>query len=316
MAMPAATLAHLAKPLDLRRVYIFPTRHGALLGGLMLLILLGAINYDNALAYLLCFLLGGIFLVAMLHTYRNLAGLALTGARADPVFAGTAAQFTIELTGTPGYSRYQLEFAHIAAPARSWWRAPTTGAIANVSSCSDQTSFALSLAAPKRGRLRLERVRLRSVFPLGILQSWAYLDTTAECLVYPAPRGQLPMPPPTATGAGETGHGPGTDDFADLATYRPGDPLRAIHWPAMAKRDDVLVKRFIGSGSGDVLLRWQDVALLASTETRLSQLVQWALEAEHLGLCYGLELPRIAYPPARGGAHLALVLRALALFEG
>ena len=49
--------------LDRRHVYIFPTRHGFTLGVMLVVILLGAINYDNALGYLLAFLLGGLFLL-------------------------------------------------------------------------------------------------------------------------------------------------------------------------------------------------------------------------------------------------------------
>ena len=44
---------------------------------MMLLILVAAINYQNALAHALAFLMLGLFLVAMLQTYRNLSGLLL-----------------------------------------------------------------------------------------------------------------------------------------------------------------------------------------------------------------------------------------------
>ena len=56
---------HLSTPrrqqFDRKHVYIFPTRHGVMLGAMMLVILLGSINYDNALGYLLTFLLFGLF---------------------------------------------------------------------------------------------------------------------------------------------------------------------------------------------------------------------------------------------------------------
>ena len=61
--------------LNQRRIFIIPTRQG--LGFLLLiaLLLIGAINYQNNLAYFLTFWLLSLFLVAILHTYRSLSGL-------------------------------------------------------------------------------------------------------------------------------------------------------------------------------------------------------------------------------------------------
>jgi uncharacterized protein (DUF58 family) len=309
--MHSATLTPVnLKPLDLRRVYIFPTRHGWMLGALLIIILLGAINYDNALAYLLCFLLVGIFLVAMLHTYRNLAGLVLIGARAEPVFAGGDATFTVQVAGIPAYRRWRIEFARMGASRRAW-RAPIVGG-GTLATCSDEAVVTITMPAPERGRLRLGRLRLRSTFPLGILRAWAYFDTDAEGIVYPTPRGHSALPFRPISGSGDSGRDVGTDDFAGLARYRPGDSLRAIHWPTVAKHDEVLTKRFTGGGAGEVLLTL-DATNDVDLEARLSQLTQWVLDAERQGFRYGLQLPMATFPIARGAIHSALLLRALAL---
>ena len=50
--------------------------------------LAGSINYNLGLGYVLTFLLGGLGVVGMLHTWRNLAGLVLTPGRTNPAFAG------------------------------------------------------------------------------------------------------------------------------------------------------------------------------------------------------------------------------------
>ncbi|HEY5720436.1 MAG TPA: DUF58 domain-containing protein, partial [Gammaproteobacteria bacterium] len=64
-------------PLELhrRRVYILPTRAGLAFALLLLLLLLGSINYGNNLGFVLTFLLGGMAWAAMHHTYRNLVRL-------------------------------------------------------------------------------------------------------------------------------------------------------------------------------------------------------------------------------------------------
>ena len=169
-AMATLHAAHVA-PLGLRRVYILPTRHGLLLLVLLLIILLGAINYDNALAYLLCFLLGGLFLVAMLHTYRNLAGLSMAATAVAPVVAGEPAVFMLQLASDVARPRYQL---------RLMQRALKTAVTLDLHSHTG--AMALVLPTHRRGRLSLQQVRLESTFPLGVLRAWAYFKSPAECI--------------------------------------------------------------------------------------------------------------------------------------
>ena len=102
----------LVQRLDRRRVYIFPTGQGFTLGAMLVVILLGAINYDNALGYLLTFLLAGLTLVAMLHTYRNLAGLEFKGVRSAPVFVGETAHFECHIENDSELVRLAIAAGH------------------------------------------------------------------------------------------------------------------------------------------------------------------------------------------------------------
>ncbi|MEE9254876.1 MAG: hypothetical protein V3U43_08070, partial [Pseudomonadales bacterium] len=49
--------------LDRRNVFIFPTREGFAFGLLLLLLLLGAINYQNTLVFAFAFLLASLFVI-------------------------------------------------------------------------------------------------------------------------------------------------------------------------------------------------------------------------------------------------------------
>ena len=69
-----------------RRVYIVPTRLGWFFGGTLIVLLIGSINYALSLGFALTFLLGGLGLVGMVHTARNLARIAVSAGRAEPVF--------------------------------------------------------------------------------------------------------------------------------------------------------------------------------------------------------------------------------------
>jgi uncharacterized protein (DUF58 family) len=307
----ASVVAPAAVPLDLRRVYILPTRYGLMLCGLLIIILLGATNYDNALAYLLCFLLGGILLVAMLHTYRNLAGLSLSGTHVDPVFAGEVAQFVLILASETPRMRYQLHVRQRLRGVRRKGLPSSTVA----ESMSDVAAITVGIPATQRGYLRLSRVEIASSFPLGLLRAWAYFETEIRCTVYPKPDGEL-MLPNLAEGLNETNYGVavGADEFAELSPYRFGESLHAIHWPAYARHERLLSKRFF-SGSGDLRLDWRATAGLTDIEIRLRQLARWILTAEAQRRPYTLVLPNVTIPVGLGRMHMAQALTALADFK-
>src|SRR5690554_2211857 len=72
--------------LDQRRIFIMPTAVGMAFVVALILMLLAAMNYQNSLAYGLTFLLGSVFLVTIVHTWRNLAGLVAKAGGSTPVF--------------------------------------------------------------------------------------------------------------------------------------------------------------------------------------------------------------------------------------
>ena len=81
----------------------------------------------------------------------------------------------------------------------------------------------------------------------------------------------------------------------------------------------------LASGSGELVSRdaqrsqslelWLDAAAtgLADPEARLARLAAWVLQADRLGLEYGLRLPGRHIAPDSGAAHRRACLEALAL---
>lgn len=97
--------------LNQRRIFIIPSQVGLAFMVALLLMLLAAINYQNSLAYALTFLLSSVFVVAILHTYRNLAGLILKAGAAPAVFAGEPATFRVRLESSARASGRQSGLA-------------------------------------------------------------------------------------------------------------------------------------------------------------------------------------------------------------
>ncbi len=289
--------------LDQRRIFILPTRQGAAFAVALLLMLLAGINYQNSLAYGLTFLLFSLALVAMLHTYRNLAGLQLAGGGASPVFAGEAAGFRLRLESD--------RRAHQAI-ALGW---PGEPLIQSDVPTGESVALQVFHPAPKRGWLRPERLRVESRFPLGLFVAWSWLDLDVRALVYPRPLEAAPPPRSGEDRGGEEGQrqaGQGADDFQGLRPYQPGDSRRRLDWKAFSRGQGLLVKDFTALAGSEL---WLDFSVLdGDTETRLSWLCQAVLDCSARQLRFGLRLPGVELSPASGDNQRDAALQALALF--
>ena len=296
-----------------RRVYIFFSRQGLLFALTLIVMLLGAVNYTNNMAYLLTFLLTSLLLVCMLHTYRNLRGLLIKPATPEPVFAGGTARFPLLFDNRAGYDRPGLNVRPY--PRRRGWRTDPESGIRFDVRAGELRNIEVEASANKRGPLVLDRLLLSTRYPLGLLQAWSYLDTAPVCLVYPRPAGSAPLPPVEGMESAQLiGRHAGTDDFTGFRAYRPGDSTRNIDWKALAREQGLLVKRFAGAGARKLVLRWDEATPGLGTEARLSQLCRWVLEAEKLGFHYALELPGARIDHGHGTDHQRRCLEQLAKY--
>jgi uncharacterized protein (DUF58 family) len=289
-----------------RRVYILPARLGLLFAGTLLILLIGSINYALALGFALTFLLGGLGLVGMVHTARNLARIGVSTGRAEPVFAGESAQFRVYLDGRARYDRPAILARHVGAGSQFVIDIPAE-ALAEV---------VLSVPARRRGWLTLGRVLLETRFPLGLFRAWSYVEPDARCLVYPQPeRSPLPQPLAEAAAGALRSQTAGNDDFSGLRAYQLSDSPRHVAWKAVARSDDMLTKQFTGEAAAELWLDWHQLPASLGLEPRLSRLAGWVLAAERSGAVYGLRLPGTEIAPARGDAHAGACLQALALYQ-
>jgi len=288
-----------------RRVYIVPARLGWFFAGTLGVLLVGSINYALALGFALTFILAGMGIVGMVHTARNLARAAVSAGRAEAVFAGEAAQFRLYLDGRAAFDRPAILARHVASGAQLVVDVPA-GALAEI---------VLAVPAAKRGWMPLGRVMLETRFPLGLFRAWSYVEPDARCLVYPRPeRSKLPPFSGESARGAQRSPTPGNDDFAGLRGYQRSDSPRHVAWKQVARSDDMLTKQFTGETAAELWLDWQLVPADLALEQRLSRLTGWVLVAEREGHEYGLRLPGLEIAPARGDAHRAACLQALALY--
>jgi uncharacterized protein (DUF58 family) len=289
-----------------RRVYIVPTRLGVIFAGTVLILVVGSINYSLSLGFALAFMLAGMGLAGMVHTARNLARIAITTGRAEPVFAGEAAQFRLFLDGRLPFDRPAILARQVASGAQLVSDVPANG-IAEV---------VLGVPAAQRGWLPLGRVMLETRYPLGLFRAWSYVEPEARCLVYPRPeRSPLPRAAERAASGTARTQAVGNEDFAGLRSYQRSDSPRHVAWKAFARTGDMLTKQFSAEAAHELWLDWELLPPGLAPEPRLSRLAGWVLEAERSGGAYGLRLPGVEIAASRGDAHRAACLQALALYE-
>ncbi|MEO8410207.1 MAG: DUF58 domain-containing protein, partial [Propionivibrio sp.] len=258
----------------------------------------------------LVFLLAGLGLVAMVHTFRNLVDLRLTPGRADAVFAGEVARFPLTLANTHRQARRALDLRFDTHPGIDLDIPP-----------GEQATAVIPCPAPTRGRLDPGRITLSTRYPLGLFRAWSYPHPPFACLVYPAPI-TTPLPPPTAVShTGQRQGNNGQEDFTGLRLRQPNDSPRHIAWKAVARDIDhrpLLIKQFAGGASAELWLDWSLIGaekdMEADTETRLAILAGWVVAAEQAQTRYGLRLPGHEIMPNQGARHGAACLEALALY--
>ncbi len=182
-----------------RRVFILPTRQGLLFAAILLLMLIGSINYDASLGFALTFLLAALFVVAMLHTYRNLLQLRVDIGPAPPVFCGEILQVPVTLEGPVARARFALSlhfsesFPKQLSQQLSQQKTEQAKVVCDVPA-DGWVRIELPLSAKRRGRHALPRITLATVFPLGLFRAWAYAEFDARVLVYPRPARATALP--------------------------------------------------------------------------------------------------------------------------
>lgn len=288
--------------LNHRRIFIFLTPAGGVFVLLLLVLLLVAINYQNNMVFLLTFLLGSVFAVAIHHTYAYLAGLVLEAGGASPVFAGqmASAELILGRSGARVYPAIELGF--------------DGGERLHCSVSGQAQRLRLDAPMPRRGWARLPRLRIENRYPLGLLRAWSWADIEMSCLVYPRP--ETASEPWAASGNAREGQQPeagGADEFHHLRDYQAGDSPRHVAWKTLAKGQPLQTRQYQGQCDAHCWLDWQQFAGL-DDETRLSRLCFQVLAADRQGLLYGLRLPGQVIEPGQGSAHREHLLRCLALY--
>ncbi len=285
-------------------IFILPTWHGLLFVAVLLGMLIGSVNYNNNLGFLLTFLLGSMSFVSIFYTYKNLEGIKIASVSARPASAGEIALFDFNIQGN-NIKRAAVSFKFDKMGETKQDLQPDIN-----------NRIQIGIKSLKRGMLKPGLLIITSRFPLGIFFAWSKIRIEAECLVYPKPLSkQFPFVdnPSDHEDALNTDMGQGVDEFQDLRSYKPGDSLGRISWKTFSRGQGLFTKTFSGASGTSVMLDW-DAVKQEDIELKLSALSYGVLSAHKLNYHYGLKLPGTSILPDSGDLHRYTCLKVLALY--
>lgn len=292
-----------------RKLAIAPSAPGMLFFVALLAMLVAAMNFQLTLGYALTFLAAGVAVVGLLHTARNLSMLTLRGARADPVFAGQHAEFTLIAHNATRFERFALAL-HAPGMARAEYFDVSAGA---------EQFVAVALPTERRGWMALPCFTLATTFPIGIWRARVRWQPAQRVLVYPVPETPVAPLPARSSASGEgMRHGNGSGDLVGLRPYVEGDSPQRIAWKAVARSaSSELIALQLGEAEhGETTLDWDDLPASMDDEARLSRLTRWTLDADAAGVRFALRLPGVRIDADSGAVHRLRCLEALATWPG
>jgi uncharacterized protein (DUF58 family) len=306
--------------LNQRNVYILPTKAGWMMVVTLLVLLVASINYQLNLGYLLTFLIGGCVLIGMHIGHANLRKVAINIIAPHAYFTPAIVNFELILNNTDQVLKHGIGLSVLNSGGLAHWT------WADVPAQGSATVQIVDQTMP-RGKHRLPTLTAETRFPMGTFRVWTVMRPAMHVWVYPAIETNAPALPTGEPLSGDAKQAliKATGEFDGIRAYRRGDPMKHIVWKKVAKTwasmdaDDPspsvnLISRDMQHVAAQEL--WLDYSRTgcADKEASLSRLCAWLLQAEELGLVYGLRLQTSEILPASGDAHQQRCLQALALY--
>ena len=215
-----------------------------LLLGLVVFGLLG-MNTGSNLLYLSFGSLMSAFIVSRLIIEVSLRGLKVRRVAPSTVVCGEECWIEIWLRNERAKSSHSG-----LTVEEDWEHAKSAGIFFPQISPGETVGGTFALTFTKRGEAKLSRLVVRTSFPLGLIEKMSYVDFEATILVLPkvfelspfffqdfqaqdAQQGQASLMGPERW-----------DMIRNLRAYRPGDPLKNVHWKSTARRRTLMVKEY------------------------------------------------------------------------
>ncbi|MCG9731779.1 DUF58 domain-containing protein [Shewanella sp. Isolate13] len=286
-----------------KSIFILPTGFGLTWLALLIILFLFGTNYQNNLVMGLSFLLLSVFNTCIIYSYKNLAGLTLSGTQANNPVAGQPIYFPVNLTSPNSAYEVQLNFENQPIEV-----------INKVD--PHQTQALIGYNNAHRGINHPGRIKIETRYPLGLFRAWSHIDLALTQLVYAKP---IVDPKPLCLSAQQSAdqqatgkYVAGIDEYKGLKEYARGESLKQVAWKQWAQGRGLLTKEFEEPQGAPMWLSLEDE--IQDLELALSHLAWHTEQLSSKGQVFGLKIGAVSIPPSHGEHHRKQVQTQLALF--
>ncbi|WP_417655221.1 DUF58 domain-containing protein [Pseudoalteromonas atlantica] len=243
------------------------------------------INYQNNLILVMAYLMFVVMIIAVLLGYTNAKGLKVQYIKSFASFSPNKGSVKFILKAPTLTQSVSLGYSSDSEYAKHLTQVTPK-----------DSALIINLPYNARGKYTLERFKIHSNYPFGLVSVWSYIQPNDSVYVYPAPEHVLndtynsTFEHTTQTGSIKE---PGSEEFDELITHLPEMGLQRISWKHYAKSQQLLVKEFIDYKKSDIVFDFN--LLTGNTEQRLSQLCFLVCNACENNTPFTLILPSASY---------------------
>jgi uncharacterized protein (DUF58 family) len=181
---------------------------------------------------------------------------------------------------------------------------------------SDSTHY-LNLCFEKRGRYRIDRIYLSSVFPFNFFVRYKKNITKLDLIIFPQPkkcdwnhvlsRHKKPKGDEHSKVAGYD------SDIISIRDYVSGDPLKYISWKSTAKTDSLKTKELSSLEFQPIIIEFNKINI-GDIELKISFITFIILKLFRSGTPFGLSIDEEIYNPENTKFNKMIILKRLALY--
>lgn len=302
--------------LNMRNIFIFPSRFGWLFFILCIGLFLLGTNYQNNLMLFLCYTLLSLSLIILFVTYTNLSGIKIKAGVPPLVCEGDQLHIPLRFINKHTETRHPKAngILHLAL----WPR--TIEQTYDFNSETQDTHLLVS--CPARGYFSLPRLTLSSYYPLGIFRCWTHLSFGLRYYVFPKPVACETLirvanesdTSETAQPPSKLKHVAANEDFEGLSQHQLSMPMHRIAWKLFAKGRGLHDKQFSSVQRETGWLSWHDY-YDGDIENTLGKLCFQVMRLHQTKSEYGLILPEKTIQPGSGDEHYHECVKALATYK-
>ncbi|MDB2355869.1 DUF58 domain-containing protein [Pseudoalteromonas sp.] len=283
-------------------IYVLPSKMGCSFLFVCVLNFILGINYQNNLILAMAYLMLVVLILAILIGYSNVKGVTVKFKSKNNDYSPISPRLVFDISTDKLCQSlqfiYQKKLLH------------------NLDEIKHKTDITVSLPYESRGRYPLERIKLLSQYPFGLVSVWSYMQIEETVFVYPKqinPHKNNNLMVDGHNTDGDLKGGNGIDEFDSLVDHQHGMGLQRVSWKHYAKTQQLMVKDFVNYASTPMIYDYSQ--LQGNAEARLSQLSYLITQAHLHDHAFALKLNNQLYSMAKGREHFTACLIALSRFN-